>query len=142
MAKKINNPFVYVLLIVSLVFVVLSLVFVFNSSKLVGVREFDVYFEVDVGSIGFDVNNTFLTFGQVNPSGGGKREVTINNNYNFPVKVEVLVSENMLRLVDVESGFIVEPGKNVSVPVKLNVPDNFALGNYTGKIRFEMYEFD
>ncbi|MBU1103298.1 MAG: hypothetical protein KJ600_01945 [Nanoarchaeota archaeon] len=138
MAKENKKVLIALLLGVCVVLIALS-VFL-NSSKPIDVKEFDVKFIVDVGGIGIDVDTSVLTFGQVNPGGGGKRTVVIDNSHDFPVEVKVLVSKNLLGLIDTNSSFVVDAGKNVSVPVKLNVPQDFELGNYTGKIKFEMYE--
>jgi len=39
--------------------------------------------------IGFDVNTTTLTFGQIPPNLSSRREITISNEYNAPVNIEI-----------------------------------------------------
>lgn len=140
-----NRSFVYVLFGVCFVLVAVSLFLVFNIKKPLQVVEYDVYFGVINSGIGVDVNSSLLTFGHVNPGGGGTRLVVLDNNYDFPVFFEFLVSENLLGLVNVDGGehgmIVVESGNNVTVPVRLSVPSDFELGNYTGKARIEIYRF-
>lgn len=133
---------IYILFIVSLILVAASLFFAINKffEKPLQVVEYDVFFVVRGQGIGLDVNNTFLTFGQVNPGGGGRREVIITNAYDFSIKTNVLLSRNLFGLIDVETGFIIPPAENKTVSVRLNVPRDYALGNYTGKIKFEIYK--
>jgi hypothetical protein len=103
-------------------------------------KEFDVLFKVSKKSIGFDLNNTLLTFGQVYPGGGAERKVVIDNQYDFPVQVDFLVSKSINGLVTSDSGFVVQPGENITVPVSLSVPEYFNETNYSGKARFELYK--
>ncbi|MFH1425392.1 MAG: hypothetical protein ABIG28_01515 [archaeon] len=144
MAKKEDKFVTVVLFVVAIVLIVSSLIIVFKSvsERPLQVVEYDVYFEVATGGIGFDVDNTLLTYGQVTPGGGGRRRVVISNDYDFLISVDVLISENLQGLFDVETGQVIESGKNKTILVDLDIPSDFPLGNYTGKIRFEMYKLD
>lgn len=142
MGKGRNKYFIYVLFAVTLILIALSLSIIIkkSSEKPLQVVEYDIFFVVDEGKVGIDVNNTLLTFGKVMLGGGGKRFVVFDNKYGFPLEVKSFVSENLIGLIGTNSSFIVESGTNVTLPVNLVIPSDFELGNYTGKIRFEMYK--
>jgi len=137
-----RNNWIYVLF--AIVFVFMALSFIFIENKSLQVIEYDVKFIVDAGGIGLDTDNSLLTFGQVNAGGGARRNIIVGNSYEFPISVEFLVSKNLAGLVHVEGfyeGIVVESGKNITIPVKLDVPFDFELGNYSGKARIEIYRF-
>ncbi len=135
-----NKKLIVVLFVVSLVFVIASMFLPF--SKPVDVKEFDVIFIVDSSiTAGFDIGTDALRFGSLSPGNSAKRNVDITNNYDFPLKIKVLISENIVDLIRADSDITVESGKNITIPVTLAIPKNFSDGNYTGKIRFEMYKF-
>jgi hypothetical protein len=129
------------LVVVCLFLVAMSLYLSF--SKPVAIKEFDVFFTVDRSILaGVDVGADALRFGNVGPGSIVKRNVDITNSYDFPLEVKVLLSKDLVSLIDTEGSFIVYPMENKTIPVKLIIPLNLEDGNYTGKIKFEMYKVD
>lgn len=134
-----NRRAIIVLFIIAIALITAS--FVLFLFKPVEVKKFDVMFKVDRSiTAGFDVGTDALRFGSLSPGSGAKRNVDVVNNYDFPLKVKVLVSKNLVGLVNSGSDFAVQPGENISIPVTLNIPADFEDGNYTGEIKFEMYK--
>jgi len=136
-----NNFYVYLLFIVAIVFVVASLFLAFGERPL-QVEEFDVRFRVTNGTgSAFDINNSLLVFGKTTPGGTGiKRYVNITNSYDFPIRTDVFVSEHIASVILTNSSYWIESGEQKEIPVRLQVHRGFSLGNYTGKIRFELYK--
>lgn len=127
--------FLFILFLV----LVLASLFLFVFSKPLQVKEFDFSFIVEEGIAGFDVNTSSLTFGKLSPGNSEVRSVLIENNYEFPVEVNILITKEFMNLFSVESGFIIQPRGTLSVPITLSIPENLDEGNYNGKIKFEIY---
>lgn len=140
MAKRKSKTAVYLLLVITLCLIAVSLFLIFGKDKPLEVKEFDVVFGVKENGVGLDVNTSVLTFGYVSRGFSMTRNVYIEDGYNFPLRVDVLLSKNLMELIKVDTGFVVQPGENVTIPVRLEILDDFPTGNYTGKIRFEMYK--
>ncbi|MFH1289867.1 MAG: hypothetical protein ABIH92_00490 [Nanoarchaeota archaeon] len=142
MVKK-RNKSVSLLLAIALVLVVVSLLLSFSmSAKPLEVYEFDVSFSVSPEEkVGFDVNNSELIFGRTSPGGHGIiRFVNVDNQHPFVIEVKVLMSQNLLPVLEVNSSFLIEPDENFSLPIKLAVPEDFEFGNYTGKVKIKTYK--
>jgi hypothetical protein len=139
-----NKAFVYLLFMVSLVLVVASLFFAFGQKKPLQVEEVDIFFEVDdVEKVGVDIDGSLLTFGRTFPGGYGvRRFVNITNSYTFPIRVDVFLSESVASVIATDSNHIIEAGEKKKIEFRLGVPENFSLGNYKGKVRFEMYRLE
>ena len=143
-AEKNNNRSVLVVIILiclGLIFSSISLVLYSINKKPLQSVEYDVFFVVEEGrSLGVDLNNTVLTFGRTSPSGHRiTRPVLITNNYDFPISIEVFVSENVVDVLELNFSYNLESGKNISIPIRLSIPESYPLGNHSGKIRFDLY---
>lgn len=91
---------------------------------------------IDFNKIGFDVNDSALTFGIVSPGGTSLRKIFIANNYKFPVRVKAISDGEIDYLLDYPAVTRVEPRQQATIPVTIVVPDNFSYGNYSGKVKF------
>lgn len=141
MVRKLNQHKILIACLIIICAVLIGVSIYLSSLKPIDFKEFDVSFKVDkTVSAGFDVSTDALRFGSINPGGGGKREVIITNNYDFPLEIKVLLSENLQGLVSSDTGVVAMPDENVSIAVKLAIPGDMEDGNYMGKIRFEMYK--
>ena len=142
MVKEKRNKYIisYALLIIAIILVVISF-FPTLSNKPLDTVEFPIEFTVVEHGGGFDVNTTALTFSLIAPGNAAERPVSLDNNYDFPIEVRVLVSENIVDVVNVSSSTVVNPGENITIPVRIEVPQSYLPGKYSGKIRFEMYKF-
>ena len=139
---KENRFFIIILFSISIILIVNSVFLVLNHAykKPLQSIEYEVFFIVGGGKIGVDVDNSRLTFGRTSPGGPEMtRPVLITNNYDFPILVEVFVSENIADVIVLDFNYTVDSRKNLSVPIKLAVPEDFPLGDYTGEIRFDLY---
>ena len=132
-----------VLFLVSIILIVTSLFFVFTSVKepLQSV-EYDVKFQVSESkTVGFDVNGTALVFGRTYPGGTEIiRSVAVDNDYDFPIRVDIFLSENVARALILNSSYYVKKNENATIDIRLKIPSDFPLGNYTGKIRLDIYK--
>lgn len=130
-------------IIISL-FIVFLLIFVLNiyiaSKKLLQSVEYDVQFEVTDFGIGFDVNTTALTFGFLNAGGSAERQIYVKNEYNFPIRVETELTDNLAQVISTNSPIFIEDGADSFVTIRLSVPEDFPEGDYSGKLRINIYK--
>ncbi len=132
--KRKDNLTNVLILIVSLFLICFS--FYLWFSRPLEVRVLDVGFIVG-NKMGFDLNSSSLTFGIVLPGSAGVKTVLIENNYDFPVKLRVLVSKELGDFIFSDSEIIILSKGVVPVDFTLILPAEIALGNYSGKLMFE-----
>lgn len=124
--------FLFVIIIFNIIFLTHSLN---KSDKVVDERILNVSFMVD--SIwGFDLTPGKLSFGSI-PSGlSGVRKVSITNNFDFPIDVNVLASSKISDYLFTDKIENLQPGENSSITLKVIVPIEAQYGNYTGFVKF------
>lgn len=91
-------------------------------------------------SPGFDINRTALSFGRVVPGSTTHRNISVQNNKNYPLTGKVIASEEMKEFLSFEPQFTIEPNSVRSFSVYLVVPKSSDYANYTGKLRIELYK--
>ena len=140
--KKFKRPGLMVFLSISVIIISISvLIFSYMNQKNrpVFVKEYDVYFRVEQGRAGFDINNTILTFGIIPAGGGGTRQIDVENKFDFPVNARFYISESLANYSDFPNEIILERGGKETIKVNMNVPKDAEEKNYTGKFRMEFY---
>ena len=141
--KELKKPRLMVILSVIVIFISLfALIFSYINQKNrpVFVKEYDVYFRVEEGRAGFDINNTILTFGIIPRGGGGTRKIDIENKFDFPINAKFFISENLAGYSNFPGDIILEIGEKKVIEVNMNVPKDAEEKNYTGKFRMEFYK--
>ena len=83
---------------------------------------------------GFDINGTALTFGMIAPGTNSKRDLIIENDYNFPIKFEFNVKGDIEKFLVFDEVVYLKPGENKTVSIYTITPDNEEYGNYSGKM--------
>lgn len=126
----------YFVFVFSLVLFVFSAVIYYFFAVPLDSYEIQASAFVDLDRVGFDVNDSALTFGIVSPGGTSLRKVFIANNYKFPVRVKAIPDGEIDYLLDYPAVTRVEPGQQAAIPVTFVVPNNFSYGNYSGKVKF------
>ena len=141
--RKEKNSLIVLLFLISAIFIVISVLMIINAVGETPLQsvEHNIFFIVAEGGIGVDVNDSLLTFGRTYPGGPGiTRPVLITNDYNFPILIKVFVSENISSVLYVNSSYTVGQAENLTIGIRLEIPSDYEIGNYTGKIRFDLYE--
>lgn len=134
--KKIRLSLIIFVLVVAFLSFFVSSYYFFSP---IGRQVMDVRFEIaDYG--GFDANKTALTFGAITPGGNSFRSLSIRNEYNFPIKVKILVSEEIKPFLKISREEILLPGENRSIGVTVYAPENAEFRKYEGKILFEYWK--
>jgi hypothetical protein len=139
---RLSKKFVAVVAILSSIIVV-STALLFVSTKVE--RTFEMPMKVQVvtsGSMGFDLNQTIVTFGRTYPGGAVTRYFNITNTGDEDIKV-VVKPEGKISdwLLVTPQTFIVTPTQGIGYfQVGCAVPRDAAAGNYSGTLRVYVME--
>lgn len=92
--------------------------------------------------IGFDLNKTALTFGQINKGGGANRGINISNDNPYDVKVIIKVEGEISEYISVsDNEFYLEPGEIKKLDFYVSVPEEIEKGKYDGSINIIFKRF-
>ena len=89
--------------------------------------------------VGFDVNDTALTFGKVVPGTSSTRSVVIANGHAFPVVVRVDVLGGISDFVASSDEVMLAAGEERSLGMTVSVPSGAVPGVYEGVVEFVLY---
>lgn len=82
----------------------------------------------------FNLNKTALTFGTIPPGSSASRNLTLENNYNFPIKFDFRAKGNIKEFLVFDKVIYLEKGEKKSIRISTIIPNNQDYGNYSGKI--------
>ncbi len=138
--KKTHKPnwftySVYMLVLILFIFSIINIIYFFQ--KPLEVNEIDVKFEVS-DRAAFDLNKSILTFGKISYGNVMVREINITNDYDFPIKINVLITENLQDFIFSESEYFLNSSESLLIPFTATIPKDTEFGNYTGKIKLEI----
>mgnify|MGYP001487761066 CR=1 FL=1 len=84
-------------------------------------------------SIGFNTDDSLLTFGTMQAGGTGKRPVVLDNTYPYAVDVDYFASGNMSSWVYIENGTaMLDSGEEATIFVVSRAPMGTLPGEYGG----------
>lgn len=129
----VRNKLIWILFVLSAVLVVLSGIVLLTAPA--GIKEYDVRFLVEGGTVGFDLNTSALTFGKISPGGSGTREIIFENNLDEMIEIEILATKSIASFLDYQPIYSIPAKNNVTIPITVVVPENAEEGEYIGKIR-------
>lgn len=126
-------------LVVVLVLLVFTNVFIYFYHKPIEQRSLEASFFVRENA-GFDLNSTALTFGAIPRGGSSSRSVTIDNDYERNVRVDVKVSRDIADYVFADQPIYLSKGESANVSFSAIVPEDMPYGNYSGFVYFDIFE--
>ena len=129
-----KNKFNLIIAGMSVVLIVISVYVLINSP--LEMKTLDLSFVVGE-HLGFDLNASSLSFGIIMPGGSAVRRVVMQNNYDFPIKVEIYTSKNIRGYVFAEPEHLIESGKTEQISFNLIVPEYMEHGEYSGEVYFK-----
>jgi len=88
-------------------------------------------------TLGVNLDSSSLNFGRVTLGGSAVRNVNIENNYGFPIKIKIFADKNIAEFITTEPSLVLQTGESLKLPVTLQIPEDMDFGNYSGKIKFE-----
>lgn len=85
--------------------------------------------------IGMNPTGELLHFGSIPRGGIGKRNITIEHNYSFPIKVEIKITGNITPFVAVsENDFLLQPREFKQVRVRVQPTNEAKTSAYVGNL--------
>jgi len=133
---KQSKKLIFFLVCILIFFLVLNIYSFFKIWSIVEVREIDASIIVS-DKIGFDVSKESLTFGEVLIGSSSSRQMSIENNFKFPIRIYVYGKGVMKKFI-VNSVIKIDEGKSKDVKVTAVIPKNTNFGRYEGKVVFEI----
>ncbi|OIO61218.1 hypothetical protein AUJ83_05180 [Candidatus Woesearchaeota archaeon CG1_02_33_12] len=82
--------------------------------------------------IGFDINTDKLSFGTITVGASSMRTLKIDNNYNFPVRVEIDIEGNIKDFFSINEIIFLDVGESKEINLSTNVLTEKKEGNYSG----------
>lgn len=132
MAQKKVNRLLMVLLIILILTFSINLYSFCHIGKTVEIMEIDSNIIVS-DKLGFDLNSTSLTFGNVLAGGSSSREITIKNDYGFPIQVYIEGKGEIKEFI-IPHKEEIKTGGREKISVTALVPENTKFGKYAGKV--------
>jgi len=87
---------------------------------------------------GFDLNLTALTLGQIAEGHGGSRGISLVNDHEKPIKIEISSNGEITDYLSLsENNFILLPGEGKSVTFNVYAPKGLEKKTYSGKIEIK-----
>ena len=116
---------------------VIIITYLVNTNKIVKVEERDVVFIVENSQVmGFDVDNTRLSFGKIPRGSTGMKLLDLENNEEFPVTVKIKKEgETAEYLSFSENNFVLNPKEKKQITVFAAPSPQTPDKTYTGKIK-------
>ena len=135
MAKK--NKIFYVAVFMLILSLGLFLFTLYVKSAIV-LEKREITTTLQVGNTaGFDANETALTFGTITSGSVSSRNLTIENKYEFPIKVEFSTKGNITEFLIFDEVIYLDAAEKKSVMIRtISAIDNIdkKFGNYFGKM--------
>ena len=129
--KNLKNKIIVLLFIISLLVFLFTLYI--NSLLVLEKKEIPVFLKV--GEVAaFNLSATELSFGTITPGSNVRRNITIKNEYDFPVEFKFQAKGNAKKFLLFEKKFILKTGEEKSIEIKTIIPKNEEYGDYSGKI--------
>ena len=93
---------------------------------------------VTIGRIGFDVNGTALTFGNVARPGSSTRSIIFENGYSSSVLVVIDSNGSIKPILDFDKFVKIGEGETKKIPFTVVVSPEVEEGFYEGFVRFRI----
>lgn len=130
--EKHNEKLIFILIVILILAFILNIYLFISLSKIIEIRE--LYASIIVSDkIGFDLNSTALTFGEVIQGGSSTREISIENNFGFLIEVYVYGDNGMENFI-IPAKERMEKDEKKSIKITAFVPEDTEFGKYEGKV--------
>lgn len=122
-------------LIIVFIFILSCLLFLFSFylNKNIVLDEQGVFTSLMIGDkVGFDTNNTALTFGMIPAGGSSQRNISLENSYNFPIEVEFKLKGDIKEFLVFDKVVYLSAGEVKEIAFYAQAPPSSEFGNYSG----------
>ncbi|MDP3027591.1 MAG: hypothetical protein Q8N63_07845 [Nanoarchaeota archaeon] len=130
--EKYNEKLIFILIAILILAFILNIYLFISLSRIIETRE--LYASIIVSDkIGFDLNLTALTFGEVIRGGSSEREVNIENNFGFPIEVDIYGKGDIKKFI-IPFKDKIEKDKKKNIVISASAPLNADFGEYFGEV--------
>ena len=136
--NKINFNYVIVILIIILLSLFLYNIFIIINKPIYS-KEFNVNFVIG-DKLGLTINSTSIDYGIMLAGTSSTKTINITNEYNFPIKVKVLISPEIKGYLFSQNNFISQPHETVQHSFLLILSPDAKRGDYSGKLRLNFFK--
>jgi hypothetical protein len=135
-----NHKMVRLILVLLLIIVigVFSTIMLYYNYYMYDVQYLNTSVKIVQGITGFNTDRDALKFGKIAPGGGGVKYFTITASKDVLIRITV-TGDMQYFLTFMENNFVLKAGESKTITSVLNVPEDTKLGEYSGKIRVNMY---
>ena len=128
-----NKLYLLIAILVLISIFLFSFSLYLKEKAIIEERDIDIIFSIG-NKTGIDLNKTALTFGRIMPGNSVSRKISIINNYDFQIKVEMNVDKELERFLSYEKKSIVEIGEEKEISIHVIISEDEDYGDYSGKL--------
>ena len=137
--EKYNEKLIFILIAILILAFILNIYLFISLSRIIETREF--YASIIVSDkIGFDLNLTALTFGSILKGGSATRGISIENNFGFPIEVEIYGKGDIKKFI-IPIKDKIEKDEKKSIKIVAFVPEDTEFGKYEGSIKVDLRRY-
>ncbi len=137
--EKHNEKLIFILIAILILAFILNIYLFISLSRIIEIRELSASIIVS-DKIGFDLNSTALTFGSTLRGGSSTREISIENNFGFPIEVYVYGDNGMENFI-ISAKERIEKDEKKSIKISAFVPEDTEFGKYEGSIKIALRRY-
>ena len=139
--KLVKIYFNYALLVFLIILTIFLIINLISNFNILEKKEIFTSFTVSE-HVGFDLNNSALTFGLVQPGHSSSREIFIENNHDVSVLV-IIQSKGDISdfLIVSENSFYLNSGEEKKIDFSVILPKDLEFGKYEGEIEVIFKKF-
>lgn len=130
--KRYGKKIIIILLIISLLAVLLS--FLLSYFSVLEVKTIKA--EINISNFGgFNVDPSYLNFGVASPGGSSSRTLSLVNNDQIPVVVNIVAQGEIKGFIPSQQVFL-NAGETKEISISAFIPPKIQFGVYRGKVLF------
>jgi len=127
-----NKNYLLIIFLFFISFLIFLFTLYFYSTVILEKKE--IITTLSIGNIiAFDLNQTILSFGTIISNASSHKNLIIENNYDFPIKVKFKVEGDIEEFLVFDEIINLEIGEKKIVSIN-TIPINKDSGSYSGKI--------
>ncbi|PIN88991.1 hypothetical protein COU60_04930 [Candidatus Pacearchaeota archaeon CG10_big_fil_rev_8_21_14_0_10_34_76] len=133
-----KTKFYYFIFIFSIIVFLTSIFFFIFNQRDIAFKAIPISVNV-TENLGFDLNESALTFGNVFPGGYSERKILFSNDFDFPVLVKLKAKGSVADLISFDESRIVDSRNIIKIPIGIFIPSDAKKGLYEGELIIYVY---
>jgi hypothetical protein len=130
--KKLNKKLICIVLFFISLFLILFSLFLLNY---VSLEKKEIDLQLKIGEIAaFNLDKNIFSFGTITPNVTSSREIVLENNYTFPIKVNFEIKGEIKRFILFENFIQLKSNETKTIKLETIYPVKEDFGEYFGKL--------